>query len=96
MGSGLLMDWKEDAAYVAFLMPHAAETLGEDANVKEGDRLVTLQGNAIEDVDVLAEQWEAIEAGAEVVMVFARSDEEFSITFSKGEAPKGGSRFITQ
>lgn len=95
MGSGILFDAADDAITVAFMMPHAEKTLGADADVKQGDRLIKLQGKDIEDSDTLSDRWDAIKAGAEVTMVFARGDDTFDITFHKAEAPAGGMMMIT-
>lgn len=89
MGSGLLLDGADDVITVAFLMPHAAKTLGADADVKEGDRLVKLQGEEINSMDALNDQWDAIKAGTEVTIVFARGDDSFGVTFNKARAPGG-------
>lgn len=89
MGSGLLFSWNDDAAEVVFLMPHAAKTLGSEADVKEGDRLTALQGIDVENMESLVSQWEAIDTGSEVTMAFTRGDLEFSVTFDKAEAPMG-------
>ena len=94
MGSGLLFDAKDETISVAFMMPHAARTLGEDADVKQGDRLIKLQGKDIDNLDALSDQWESIEAGTEITMVFTRGHDEFDVTFEKAEAPSGGQIMI--
>jgi len=81
-GSGLIAKEEDGTVVIAMVMPHAKDLFGS-IEVKEGDRIVSVQGKEVSDVAALLELYANIEPGSEVTLLLERADEKFSVTFEK-------------
>jgi len=93
VGGGLLVKAEEGRLVVAHLLPDAGEILGA-ADVRQGDLLISLQGEKLSEPAALDEAWSRIETGDEVALVLARDGKEFGVNFIKAEAPEPGMMMI--
>jgi PDZ domain-containing secreted protein len=83
-GSGLIAKEEDGAVVIAMVMPHAKKILGS-TEVKEGDRILSIQGKKVSGVAALLELYSSVEPGSEITLVLERADEEFSVTFEKAK-----------
>lgn len=54
-------------------------------DVREGDRVLMMNGKRIRSADALRELYEAVEEGGEVKLALERGDERFLVSFEKGD-----------
>lgn len=87
MGAGLVVRQDGDAVVIADLMPDAAEVTGS-TDIKPGDRVLKLQGEAVTTAAAMQKAFDAIGVGDTVAMVLAREGEEYTLTFAK-TPPRG-------
>jgi C-terminal processing protease CtpA/Prc len=84
-GSGLVIGESEDGLIIAAVMPDAKESLAS-ADVKKGDRLISVQGEKTSSVAALAKLFDEIEVGTAVTLDLAREGQPFSVTFDKAKS----------
>lgn len=56
-----------------------------DLDVREGDRILMMNGKRIRSADTLRELYQAVEEGGEVKLALERGDERFLVSFAKGD-----------
>lgn len=81
-GSGIIASLSDSAIVIAALMPDADKALKE-GGANMGDRIISLQGTKITDLEQLSEIFEGIAVGDEIKLTLANADKEFTVMFKK-------------
>ena len=85
-GTGIIAKKTPEALVIMAVMEHGKAALG-DADIQAGDRIVSIQGEKVTELDKLSELFDEIKVGEEITIVLAREEKEFTVTFTK---PEGG------
>jgi PDZ domain-containing secreted protein len=96
-GAGVIVRQAEGHLAVLYLMPLSA-SIEALAGLKEGDHVVSLQGQKAESLDGLESIWNGLATGDPVKLVCRRDDVEHTYEFPKPDASKdqGGAMMITK
>lgn len=96
-GAGIVVRKVENRLEVMHRMPHAS-SIEALKGLKEGDRIVSFQGEKVESLDGLEETWNRLPTGETVTFVCSRDGVEHTYSFPKPDASKepGGAVLITK
>jgi S1-C subfamily serine protease len=93
-GTGLIARAGDQGPVIGYILDHAREAI-KDADVREGDRIVSLQGEHVKDLQSLSAIWNEIAVGDAVDLVFDRDGKSLSAHFIRPPFdPQGGMMMI--
>lgn len=84
MEAGVLFIEKDGGVDVMMVIGNAQTELTGDP-LKEGDRLVSCQGEAVSDGEAFRKQFESIKVGTKVTLVYMRDGGEHTVSFAKAK-----------
>ncbi len=84
---GVIMGTAKDGVVIKEMMENAAKAF-TDAGVKPGDRLVSINGKEVKDLDEFSNEFQAVTPGSKMTWVVTHSGKNLSLTLTRPE-PQG-------